>query len=348
MKNFFLEPSGKIVFGVGSVREYLACFARMYGPNTLLVSGVRSAKENGAYDDVLRGLRAAGKQVVELSGIRAGTDHENVLAGARLAREHHVDLIVGVGGGSVIDCCKAISMAAVYRGDIWADFWARRGVVDFQPLPVGAIPTNLGSGELNGAAVLTHGSDGACRARNYPQCAPCFVLFDPDYTRTLTREQIVSGGFQIFSRALELYLAPPAGESVTNSLLEAIVRNVARTLRKGRSRLQSAETRTDLMWAGALVGNGLFQASKQCRYPCRQAALRMAAETGRQFLECLSVIQMDAYIAACRQHTEAMAGLSVRVWDILSECRSTDELALAGAEAMRALLGELGLPSVGT
>ena len=61
MKNFFLEPSGKIVFGVGSVREYLACFARMYGPNTMLVSGVRSAKENGAYDDVLRGLRAAGK-----------------------------------------------------------------------------------------------------------------------------------------------------------------------------------------------------------------------------------------------------------------------------------------------
>ena len=85
MKKFFLEPSGKIVFGVGSVREYLACLARMYGPNTLLVSGVRSAKENGAYDDVLRGLRAAGKQVVELSGIPGDTRTNSVTRQQRAA-----------------------------------------------------------------------------------------------------------------------------------------------------------------------------------------------------------------------------------------------------------------------
>ena len=345
MKNFLLEPGGKIVFGGGCVREYLACFARGYGPNTLLVSGIRSGRENGAYDEVLQSLRAAGKRIVEFPGVCPGPDYETVQTGARLAREQQVDLIVGVGGGSVIDCCKAISMAAVYHGDLWADLWVRRGVVDFQPLPVGIVPTTLGTGALNGAAVLTNGAGGGRIARSYPQCAPRFILFDPAYTRTLSREQVVSQGFLILSRALELYAAPPAEAKVTEALLEAIIRNIVQTLGMGQEQLQSGGARADLMWAGALVGHDLFQAGKGCRYPCRQAALRLAAETGRSFLDCLAVLQLAAYRCACRQRAEAMAGLAVRVWDISPEGRSTENLALAGAEAMEALLKALGLPT---
>lgn len=158
MKNFILEPGGKIVFGGGCVREYLASLARSYGPNVLLVSGVSSGQRNGACDEALRSLRDAGKHVIPLSGVRPGPDYETVRRGAQLAREQRVDLILGVGGGSVIDCCKAVSLAAVCRGDLWNDFWERQGVVDFQPLPVGVVSTTLGTGELNGAVVLTRGT----------------------------------------------------------------------------------------------------------------------------------------------------------------------------------------------
>ena len=317
------------MFGGGCVREYLSGFARGYGPNALLVSGVRSGRENGAYDEAVRSLRAAGKQVTELSGVRPGPDCEAVQAGARMARERQVDLILGVGGGSVIDCCKAISLAAVYRGDLWADFWERQGVVDFQPLPVGVIPTALGTGALNGAAVLTRESGGARIARSYPQCAPRFILFDPAYTRTLSGAQIARAGFRILSRALELYAAPPAEAAVTNAMLEALIRNLAGMLGRGRERMRSDEVRADLMWAGALVGHDLLQAGKRCGYPCRQAARRLASETGRPFLDCLSVVQMEAYRSACRQRAEEMAGLAVRVWDLPAAGQTPDDLALS-------------------
>ena len=344
MKNFLLDSGGKIVFGGGCVREYLSGYARAYGPNVLLVSGVRSGRENGAYDEVLRALRAAGKRVTELTGVQPGPDAETVQQGARLAREHQVDLILGVGGGSVTDCCKAISLAAVCRGDLWEDLFAHPGVVDFQPLPVGIVPTTLGTGTLNGTVVLTRGTVPA--ARNYPPCAPRFVLFDPAYTRTLSREQTVSQGFRILSRALELYAAPPAEAKVTDALLESLARNVVQTLGAGREQLLSGGARADLLWAGALVGNDLFHAGKQCRYPCRQGALRLSEETGRPFLECLSVVQMAAYRSACRSQAERRAALAVRVWDIRpSRAKSPESLALAGAEALESLLKELGLPA---
>ena len=346
MKNFLLESSGKIVFGSGCVREYLAGFAREYGPNTLLVSGVRSGRENGAYHEALQSLQGAGKHIVELPGVRPGPDYETVRTGARLAREKQVDLILGVGGGSVIDCCKAIALAAVYRGDLWTDFWERRGVVDFQPLPVGIIPTTLGTGELNGTAVLNRETGGARIAQNYPPCAPRFILFDPAYTRTLSREQVISGGIRILSRALELYAAPPAEAKVTDALLESLARSVAQALGGGREPLQSAEIRTDLMWAGALVGNDLLQAGKQCRYPCHQAALRLSADTGRPFIQCLAVSQLEAYRAACRENPVRLSRLSVAVWDIPpGTAKSPQALALAGAEALEFLLRKLDLPT---
>ena len=344
LKNFLLEPGGKIVFGGGCVREYLAGFARGYGPNTLLVSGVRSGRENGAYDEVCRSLRAAGKRVVELSGVQPGPDYEAVQRGARMAREQQVDLIVGVGGGSVIDCCKAIAMAAVYRGDLWTDFWARRGVVDYHPLPVGIIPTTLGTGALNGAVVLTRRADGMRSARDYPQCAPRFILFDPAYTRTLSQAQIISDGFRILSRVLELYFAPPAGENVTNTLLEALARDVVQILQKDKEQLQHDASRTDLMWAGALAGNGLLQAGKRCRYPCRRAALRLASDTGRPFTQCLAVLQSAAYRAACPERPDKLTRAAALVWGLAPDGQEPLN-ASAGADAFDALLGNLGLPT---
>ena len=172
MRNFIFQRGTRIVFGGGCVREYLASFAQEYGPNVLLASGEGSVRHNGVYDEVCQTLRRAGKQVVEFPGIRPGPDYDTVQRGARLAREHQVDLVLGIGGGSVMDCCKATAMAAVYQGDLWADFWARQGVVDFQPLPVGLIPTTVGTGGLNGISVVTNRALGIRRGGITPNVTP--------------------------------------------------------------------------------------------------------------------------------------------------------------------------------
>ena len=99
------------------------------------------------------------------------------------------------------------------------------------------------------------------------------------------------------------------------------------------------------MWAGALVGSGLFLAGKQCRYPCRRAALRLAAETGSPFLQCLAVLQLEAYRAACRQAPGRLARLAGMVWGVGPDGKESPEgLALAGAQALESLLRALGLP----
>ncbi|MCM1499487.1 MAG: iron-containing alcohol dehydrogenase, partial [Clostridium sp.] len=114
MNNFIFENSTKVYFGKGCVKEYLACLTKKYGENVMLCYGGGSIKKNGIYDEVTEILKDAGKTVFEFSGIMPNPTYNKVLEGAELAREHKISLILGVGGGSVIDCCKAISLAARY------------------------------------------------------------------------------------------------------------------------------------------------------------------------------------------------------------------------------------------
>ena len=114
MNNFIFENATKVYFGKGCVKEYLACLSGRYGQTVMLCYGGGSVKKNGIYDEVTACLRKAGQSIVEFSGIGANPTYAKVLEGARLAKENQVDMILAVGGGSVMDCCKAVSVAAVY------------------------------------------------------------------------------------------------------------------------------------------------------------------------------------------------------------------------------------------
>lgn len=132
MNNFIFENATKVFFGKGCVKEYLACLTKCFEGTVMLAYGGGSIKRNGIYDEVMESLKAEGRDVVEFPGIMANPTYEKVLEGAKLARENRVGLILGVGGGSVMDCCKAVSIAARYRGDVWEDFWARPGIFDIK------------------------------------------------------------------------------------------------------------------------------------------------------------------------------------------------------------------------
>ena len=124
MQKFTFENSTKVCFGQGCVGEELPGLLAGYGPNVLLAYGGGSIRKNGVYEEVTAILRSAGKTVTEFSGIMPNPTYAKVLEGAALVREQNIDLILAVGGGSVMDCCKAVSLAVRYGGDAWADFWA--------------------------------------------------------------------------------------------------------------------------------------------------------------------------------------------------------------------------------
>ena len=118
MNNFIFENTTKVYFGKGCVKEYLACLTKKYEGNIMLCYGEGSVKKNGIYNEVAGILASTGKTVFEFSGIMPNPTYRKVLEGAEFARKHQIGLILGVGGGSVMDCCKAISLAARYAGDV--------------------------------------------------------------------------------------------------------------------------------------------------------------------------------------------------------------------------------------
>lgn len=217
-----------------------------------------------------------GQNVIEFSGIGANPTYAKVLEGARLARENKVDLILAVGGGSVMDCCKAVSMAAVYGGDLWADFWERPGIVDFDPLPLGMIVTVAGTGsEMNGGAVITNEELKVKTGRDYPKCNARFALMDPTYTYTVPQFQMASGGFDILSHIMETYFSGPDEDNVSDDISEALMRGVIRDLRAAIRNPEDYTARSNLMWESTMAENRIIKLGKQMDFECHQMEHRI-------------------------------------------------------------------------
>lgn len=266
MNNFIFENGTKAFFGKGCVKEYLACLSGHYGKNVMLAYGGGSIKKNGIYDEVRGSLERAGKNIIEFPGIMANPTYKKVMEGAELARKEKIDLILGVGGGSVMDCCKAVSMAAVYDGDIWTEFFARPGIMEFEPLPLGVVVTVTGTGsEMNGGAVITNEELKVKTGRDYPKCNPRFALMDPTYTYSVPKKQMVSGGFDILSHIMEIYFSGPDEDNVSDDMGEALMRNVIRNL---RAAIQNPENYTAKIAARAVRSAGYitFKLCSSCPY----------------------------------------------------------------------------------
>lgn len=346
MNNFIFENATKTFFGKGCVNEYLACLSGHYGNTVMLCYGGGSIKKNGVYDDVMACLQKAGKTVIEFPGIMANPTYAKVLKGAKLARENKVGLLLGVGGGSVMDCCKAISMAAVYDGDIWADFWARPGVIDFEPLPLGVIVTVAGTGsEMNGGAVITNEALKVKTGRDYPKCNPKFALMDPTYTYSVPKQQLVSGGFDILSHIMETYFSEPNEENVSDDISEALMRGVIRDLRASIKNPQDYTARSNLMWESTMGENRIIKLGKRMDFECHQMEHQLGAYTNCNHGAGLAVLHPVYYRHIYKDGLSKFQKFAVNVWGISPDGKTDEELARAGVEALADFIQEIGLPT---
>lgn len=346
MNNFIFENATKVYFGKGCVKEYLACLSGPYGQKVMLCFGGGSVKRNGIYDEVMACLQKAGQNVIEFSGIGANPTYARVLEGARLARENKVDLILAVGGGSVMDCCKAISMAAVYDGDIWTDFWARPGVVDFEPLPLGMIVTVAGTGsEMNGGSVITNEELKIKTGRDYSKCNARFALMDPAYTYSVPKKQMVSGGFDILSHIMETYFSEPDEDNVSDDISEALMRGVIRDLRAAIRNPEDYTARSNLMWESAMAENRIIKLGKRMDFECHQMEHQLGAYLDCNHGEGLAVLHPVYYRHIYKEGLRKFQKFAVNVWGISPEGKTGEELALAGVEALADFIMEIGLPA---
>lgn len=346
MNNFIFENATKTYFGKGCVKEYLASLTVPYGQTMMLCYGGGSIKKNGVYDEVMECMNKAGQTIVEFSGIGPNPTYAKVLEGARLVRENKADLILAVGGGSVMDCCKAISMAAVYNGDIWTDFWARSGVIDFEPLPLGVIVTVAGTGsEMNGGAVITNEELKVKTGRDYPKCNAKFALMDPVYTYSVPKKQMVSGGFDILSHIMETYFSEPDEVNVSDDISEALMRGVIRDLRAAMKNPEDYTSRSNLMWESTMAGNRIIKLGKRMDFECHQMEHQLGAYTNCNHGAGLAVLQPVYYRHIYKDGLAKFQRFAVNVWGISPEGKTEEALALAGVEALADFIKEIGLPT---
>ena len=346
MNNFIFENTTKVYFGKGCVKEYLNCLTKDYTGTIMLAYGGGSIKKNGIYDEVTSILKESGKSIIEFSGITSNPTYKKVLEGAKIARENHVELLLGIGGGSVMDCCKAISIAARYNGDAWNDFWMHLGVFDYEPLPLGVIVTVAGTGsECNGGADITNEEVKIKTGRDYPKCNPKFALLDPTYTYSVPKQQMISGGFDILSHIMETYFSEPDDDNVSDDISEALMRSVIRNLRAAVKNPEDYTARSNLMWDATMAENRIIKLGKRTDFECHQMEHQLGAYTNCNHGAGLAVLHPVYYRHICKAGKSKFARFATKVWGIEAENKSQAELANAGVDALADFIKEIGLPT---
>ena len=345
MNNFIYENKTKVFFGRGCVKEFLTCLVKDY--DTIMMGyGQGSVKRNGIYDEVLGILMREGKTVVEFPGIMPNPTYKKVMEGVKLARAHQVQMILGIGGGSVMDCCKAVALAARYKGDAWENFWDRKGIVDFEPIPVGVIPTTAGTGsECNGAAVITNEEEKVKIGYDYPKCNPEFALMDPAYTFSVPKEQMVSGAFDSLSHIMETYFSGPDRDNVSDDVAEALMRNVVRNLRTAVKDQEDYTARSNLFWDSTLSENRLIKLGKKGDFGCHLMEHQLGAYTDCNHGEGMAVLHPVYYRHIYRDGLKKFVRFARNVWEISGEGKSEEALAEAGIDALADFIREIGLPA---
>lgn len=346
MENFIFENSTKAYFGKKCVSQYLPDLLSQYGSHVILAYGGGSIKRTGIYDEIMGILKAAGKDVVEFSGIMANPTYDKVLEGAALARQNQADLILAVGGGSVMDCCKAVALAAVYDGDIWQDFWAKPGRIEVTPVPLGIIMTTSGTGsEMNGGAVITNEALKIKTGRDYPQLNARFALLDPLYTYTVPKKQMISGAFDSFTHMMETYFSAPDEDNVSDSINEALMKSVVRNLRKAIANPEDYEARSNLVWASTMAENRILKLGKQGDFQGHILEHALGA-----FTDCNHGCGLAVLLPVYYRHIEAagakkFARFATEVWGFSPEGKTLAERANDGVEALVSFVKEIGLPT---
>lgn len=343
MNNFVMNKMPKVYFGEGALKDALTKELPVYGKNVMLAYGGGSIQKTGIYDEVIDLLKRANKNIIEFHGIMSNPTYEKVQEGATLAKENDVDFILAVGGGSVIDCCKIVSVQAKIEQDIWQmEFVDKKFPSDF--IPLGAVTTASGTGsEMNNGAVITN-EELKIKAGMLGALSD-FAVLDPTYTLTVPMPQVLSGAFDTLSHAMETYFGKPAENNVSDEINEAIMRNTIFNIREVLKNPQAIKPRSELMWDSAMAENGILKLGKVTDFQVHQIEHQLGAYTNCNHGQGLAVIQPVLYRHIYKDVLNKFVRFAKEVWHIQDTSLSDEEVALAGIHALADFIKEMGLPT---
>ncbi len=338
----FCVPT-QIYFGRGS-EEKLADILKAGGyKRVLLHYGGGSAEKSGLLKRVRWSLERAGVGLKELGGVKPNPRLSLVYEGIKICKEEDIDLILAVGGGSVIDSAKAIGIGAADGGDVW-DFYCRKRVPE-RTLPVGVILTIAAAGsEMSRSSVITNDKETVKRGLNIDVIRPAFAILNPALTLSVSRYQTACGCVDIFMHTCERYLTGSDTMQLTDSLAEALLTTVIKNSAKAVSHPDDYEARAELMWAGSLSHNCLTECgSDGGDWTTHMMGQELSARYDSAHGATLSALwgSWARYVyKSCltRFHRFAVQVMGVR------PSGTKEELALKGIEAVEEWFVSLGMP----
>ena len=344
--DFTYQNPTRIHFGKKAINK-LAGELREYGPNILLVYGKASIKKIGLYDQVMNILQAEGKTVVELAGINANPRYTQLLEGARLVREHNIDLILAVGGGSVIDCAKGIACAAYAEGDVWQRYYVNQEPVTNRVIPVGSILTMAGTGsEMNSGSVITNEAENLKIGRVYPLAlvTPRFSILNPEYTYSVPKYQMISGIFDIFSHLMEQYFSGD-DDCTSDYLIEGLMLSLISASRKAIVNQEDYEARSNIMWCATMGLNKILGLSKTQDWEVHMIEHQLGAYTDCAHGIGLAIISPAYYRYIYRYGLHKFVRYAKVVWGVEDKGQGDEAIALEGINRLEAFIAELGIPA---
>lgn len=317
-----------------------------YGKNVLLVYGGGSIKKSGIYDEIVKILKDNGKEIFEDAGVMPNPTVEKLNEGVDIARKSKADFILAVGGGSVCDYAKAVSVSVNCKEDAWEKYYIRFEDVDKETkiIPIGCVLTMVGTGsEMNGGSVITNHSQKLKIGHVFGENVfPKFSILNPEYTFTLPKYQMVSGIYDIMSHILEQYFSG-TDDNTSDYIMEGLLKSLIHSAEIAIENPKDYEARSNIMWTATWALNTFVAKGKTQDWEVHMLGQSVGAHTDATHGMTLAAVSMPYYRYILPYGLAKFKRYAINVWNVNGENKSDKEIAEEGLAKMEAWMKKIGL-----
>ena len=343
--NFTYCNPTKLYFGKESIKGLNKELPK-YGKNVLLVYGGGSIKKSGIYDEIVKILKENGKEIFEDAGVMPNPTVEKLNEGMEIARKSKADFILAVGGGSVCDYAKAVSVSVNCKEDAWEKYYIRFEDVDKETkiIPIGCVLTMVGTGsEMNGGSVITNHSQKLKIGHVFGENVfPKFSILNPEYTFTLPKYQMVSGIYDIMSHILEQYFSG-TDDNTSDYIMEGLLKSLIHSAEIAVENPKDYEARSNIMWTATWALNTFVAKGKSQDWEVHMLGQSVGAHTDATHGMTLAAVSMPYYRYILPYGLAKFKRYAINVWNVNGENKSDKEIAEEGLAKMEAWMKKIGL-----
>lgn len=345
--NFSFYNPTRLIFGAGSLAR-LGDVVDKHGKKALVVTGGGSVKRNGTFDRAVASLAAAGIASVECAGVEPNPRIVTVRRGAQIARDEHCDVIVALGGGSVMDAAKVMAAAVFYDGDPW-DMILHGQPEPYVPtmaLPIVTVPTLAATGsEMNMGAVITNEATTE-KSHIQAECLyPRVALVDPELTMSVPKDQTAYGVCDLITHVTEAYFNGVDGTPIQDRFAEGVILTAMEWGPKAIADGTDLEARAQVQWASVVALNGWVNAGTNGGYPVHMIEHTLSAYHDVTHAAGLAAINPSWMRFAARHRPQKFVQFAERVLGLKAKGPDDLDCALQGIDRFEAFLKGIGCPT---